>query len=180
MSMISQEKRYSLNTIDYWMRKYDIKRRTRSEANYLLYNPSGDPFTLKRNLTPYERQLFGLGLGLYWGEGTKTNKNSVRIGNSDPGVILQFINFLDKIYSVPRDKLKFGLQLFSDCDKDDALNHWCKSLSIKPDQFYKIHVTISGKIGTYRRKNKYGVGTLYYHNTKLQRILVDHINNMPR
>lgn len=180
MQQVANELHCSLNKIDYWMRKYDIPRRTRNDANYAYYNPNGDPFVEKQIMDTNERELFGLGIGLYWGEGTKASKNSVRIGNSDPSVILMFIKFLETIYSISRSKLKFGMQLFSDCDEEEALRYWCDKLQVDRSQFYKVHVTISGKIGTYRRKNEYGVVTLYYHNTRLQKILVDHISSMPR
>lgn len=180
MMQIANEQDCSLNKIDYWMRRYKIPRRGRSEAGYVYRNPDGDPFTIKSTLTPDEAAVFALGIGLYWGEGTKASKNAVRIGNSDPGILLAFIDFLQTIYSVPKDKLKFGIQIFSDMDTEVAIQYWCERLNIKRSQFYAPHVTISGKIGTYRKKSSHGVVTLYFHNTKLQQILVDHINKMPR
>lgn len=180
MQAIAKEMGCSLNRVDYWMRKYGIQRRSRSDANYALYNPYGDPFLIKDHLSAQERELFGLGIGLYWGEGTKASKNAVRIGNSDPGVIKKFMEFLDTIYGVSKSQLKFGMQLFSDVPEEKALSYWCQKLEVDASQFYKVHVTISGKVGTYRKKNEYGVVTLYFHNTRLQQILVSHINNMPR
>ena len=180
MSQIANKLACSVNKVDYWMRRYDIPRRTRSEALYALNNPNGDPFLLKSSMDANDRELYGIGMGLYWGEGTKASKNSVRIGNSDPGVILIFMRFLEQIYNVKKDVLRFGMQLFTDCDTERALDYWCNKLSVNRSQFYKIHVTISGRIGTYRKKNEYGVVTLYFHNTRLQKMLVDQINNMPR
>lgn len=87
MQQIADQYSCSLHKIDYWMRKYHIARRSRSHAAYQRAHPDGDPFTLRTNLSPDERELWGVGLGLYWGEGTKASPSSVRIGNSDPGVI---------------------------------------------------------------------------------------------
>ncbi|MBI4032914.1 MAG: hypothetical protein HY377_00095, partial [Candidatus Blackburnbacteria bacterium] len=53
------------------MDKHRIKRREWSEATYVYSNPDGDPFRLARKLTLSELFLKGLGLGLFWGEGTK-------------------------------------------------------------------------------------------------------------
>ena len=106
-------------------------------------------------------------MGLYWGEGNKANKTSVRLGNSDPGVIKIFIKFLVDCYSVDKQRLRFGLQLFSDCDQQKALAYWVRYLGVEVSQFYRITVTISGSIGTYRHKNKYGVVTVYFNNKKL-------------
>ena len=53
--------------INYWMLKYNIPKRTISEAVYIKHNPNGDPFKfiLPKNLK--DERLFGLGIGLYWG-----------------------------------------------------------------------------------------------------------------
>jgi hypothetical protein len=170
----------SLNKVDYWMRKYGIERRTRSDATYARHNPNGDPFTIKTRLTAKERELYGVGLGLYWGEGTKANPSSVRLGNSDPGIILKFIKFLEQIYGVSRQNMHFGMQLFTDCSFAEAIDYWTSILGVDKKQFYRPIRTVSGSIGTYRKKNQYGVVTLYFNNKRLRDILVEQINNMPR
>ncbi|HEU5004712.1 MAG TPA: hypothetical protein VFT49_01340 [Candidatus Saccharimonadales bacterium] len=172
MSTIAKELGCSVNRVVYWMDQHGIKRRSISDAIYLHKNPNGDPFKIITPTTLEEAKLLGLGIGLYWGEGTKANKHSVRLGNSNPHLIIAFIKFLTIICGVNKDHLKFGLQLFSDVSKNEALNFWTEALSVKPSQFYKITVTISGAIGTYRIKNKYGVLTIYYHNKKLRDALV--------
>ena len=90
----------SQNKVNYWINKHEIKKRTISDAVYIKNNPNGDPFTLKKLTTKNDHYLFGLGIGLYWGEGTKSNKHSVRLGNTDPYMILKFIEFLDVIYGI--------------------------------------------------------------------------------
>jgi len=104
----------SENKVNYWLNKYNIPKRSISEAVYLRLNPKGDPFKLKKLKTKEEALLFGLGIGLYWGEGTKRNEYAVRLGNTDPALIKKFIEFLENIYSIDRKKLRFGLQIFSD------------------------------------------------------------------
>ncbi len=180
MQQIANNLGCSLNRVDYWMRKYGISRRTRSDATYVRRNPGGDPFTVKVNLTSEERELYGMGLGLYWGEGTKASPSSVRLGNSDPGIILKFIEFLEQIYGLSRKNMHFGMQLFTDCSFEEAIDYWTRILEIDRKQFYKPIRTISGSIGTYRKKNRYGVVTLYYNNKRLRDILVEQINNMQR
>lgn len=173
VSEIAQEFGCSENGINYWIHKFGIKKRSISEAIYIKHNPKGDPFKFifPRNIN--EAKLFGLGLGLYWGEGTKANKNSVRIGNSDPLLLKRFIEFLVKFFCIKRDDLKFHLHTFSDIDLTEAQEYWMKQLDIKKEQFYKPLVTQSGKIGNCRKKSKYGVLTLYYGNTKLKNILIN-------
>lgn len=160
--------------VNYWIKKYEIKKRTISEAIYLKNNPDGDPFNVKKPSNPYLSELKGLGIGLYWGEGNKKNKHSIKLGNTDPFLIKKFIEFLIKILGVKKDDLKFSLQIFSDIDPKKAKKYWIEFLNIKPGQFYKkITVTKTGKIGKYKKKSENGVLIVYYHNVKLRDILVD-------
>lgn len=159
--------------INYWIKKYEIKKRSISEAIYLKNNPEGDPFNVIVPDNLYLAELKGLGIGLYWGEGSKKNKNSIKLCNSDPSLINKFIEFLVKILGVDKDKLKFSLQVYDDVDSEKVKRFWIQYLKIKPEQFYhKITITESKKLGTYKKKNKLGVLNVYYHNTKLRNILI--------
>lgn len=175
MREIAEQLDCSVNRVSYWLHKHGIPLRTRSEANYMLYNKAGDPFEFKEPDTLYLHKLYGIGIGLYWGEGTKANKNSVRLGNSDPELIKTFLEFLMKIYQIDTSRLKFGLQLFSDKDKDEAIEYWSNAIGFERTYFMKPVVTNQHFKGTYRRKSKYGVVTVYFHNTKLRNILIDSI-----
>lgn len=167
----------SVHRIEHWLKKYDIKRRSISDAIYLKHNPNGDPFRFESAHTLEEWKLFGIGIGLYWGEGTKADKNAVRLGNTDPALIQVFLQFLERFFAVERKDCKFGLQIFTDIETEKALDFWSKKLKIHRRQFYKVTVTPSGSIGTYRRKSQYGVLTIYYHNSKMRNILVNHLQS---
>lgn len=159
--------------INYWMKRFGIKKRSISEALYLKNNPDGDPFSIKKDLNVELAELKGFGLGLYWGEGNKTQKNSIKLGNTDPELIKKFIEFLVKILGIKKERIRFSLQVFSDMDPEKARNFWIKELGVSRAQFSnKVTVTKSGKIGNYKKKSKYGVLTVYYNNTKLRNILI--------
>jgi len=165
----------SPNKVNYWINKYSIPKRSISEAIYVKANPKGDPFQYKKPRTGKAKVLYGLGVGLYWGEGTKRNRNSVRLGNTDPEMILCFIDFLDVIYNIRRSKLRYGLQIFSDINPIRASKFWAKRLRAHKRQFYKTVVTPARGQGNYRRKLKYGVLTVYFSNVKLQEHLCKEI-----
>lgn len=158
--------------VNYWLRKFNIQKRTLSEAIYVKHNPKGDPFRFASPKNLEEAKLFGLGIGLYWGEGTKASTGSVRLGNSDPILIKTFITFLTKFFKIKKKDLRFHLHTFTDINLQDAKKYWKKELQIEDNQFYKPLVTITGKLGNYRKKSRYGVLTVYYNNTKLRNILV--------
>jgi len=172
MSDIASQLGCSVNKVVYWMDTHGIERRSISEAAYQKHNPHGDPFKLKPVLTLDDAQLLGMGIGLYWGEGTKSNRHSIRLGNTDPALLNTFIKFLTELFGVKKADMRFGLQIFSDIDPQEALEYWTSELKVKPSQFYKIIVTISGSLGTYRKKSLYGVLTVHYHNKKLRDLVV--------
>lgn len=166
------------NKVNHWLSKYQIKKRSISEAIYIKRNPSGDPFLFTPPHTKDEMFLFGLGVGLYWGEGNKRNKNTVRLGNTDPKLVKKFIEFLVCFYKIPEKKFRFGLQIFSDMRPNEALKFWVKILKVSPKQFGKVIVTPARGVGTYREKTKYGVLTIYVSNKKLKDLLYNEIEKL--
>ncbi len=168
VSQIAGEEKCSQNKITYWLEKHKIPKRTISDALYIKYNPQGDPFLFKKPKSSEEWFIYGLGLGLFWGEGNKMNKNSVRLGNTDGDLLNLFLYFLQSVYQINEQKLRFGLQLFTDIPKEKALEYWSQKLKVSKSKFQKIVVTKSVRKGIYKKKSEYGVLTIYFSNTKLR------------
>lgn len=168
----------SEHKINYWLDKHRISKRSISEAIYSKRNPDGDPFLFHGPRNKREAFLYGLGVGLYWGEGNKRNKLSVRLGNTDPRLIKKFIQFLTEVYLIKTSKLRFWLQIFGDMSEKQALCFWINELNVKRSQFSKTTVTPSGGVGTYREKSKYGVLSVYFHNKKLRDSIVGVVENI--
>ncbi len=164
--------------INYWLAVYKIKKRTISEAIYQKNNPKGDPFffTTPKNLK--EMFLFGLGLGLFWGEGTKRGRHALRLSNSDPILIKKYIDFLVKIYNVDKNRLRFQLQTYNDLDVNKLILFWMKILSVRKSQFYRSTILIRRGEGTYSEKMKYGVLIVNFNNIKLKNLVSSHIANV--
>src|SRR3989344_8085112 len=127
----------SEHKVNYWLEKHIIPKRSISEAVYVRKNPLGDPFSFIQPKNLAEAKLFGLGVGLYWGEGNKANKNIVKLGNSDPELLKVFIKFLTTFFKINGRSLKFHLHLFSDINVEEATSHWAKELNVRRSQFYK-------------------------------------------
>ena len=179
-SSIAKALKCSPNRVNYWLDKYGIQKRSIADAIYLKYNPNGDPFVFTPPKTVEEAFLYGLGLGLYWGEGNKLNPTAVRLGNTDPGLIKQFIRFLRTFYHLPDTKIRFGIQIFSDTNPKDALRYWMKELGFPKSHFGKVIVTPSRSPGSYRRKMEHGVLTVYVSNRNLRNVLVEEIEKNRR
>lgn len=175
LSEIASITGFKIHKIIYWMDRYGIKRRVRSEANYIKANPDGEPFKIKKKLTRDEVKLKYLALGLYWGEGGKNEKLGVRIANSDPGVIREFYFYLVNICRVRKDKIHFYLQTFKDNDMVAAKEYWAEALTIPADRINTGTPVHSLGKGTYKRISKYGVITLGFFNTHLQSYIMKEI-----
>jgi len=89
-------------------------------------------------LSTEDKKLLGLGLGIYWGEGNRANKHSVRLGNSGPKLIKSFREFLIKIFEIREEKLIYSLLLFNDANKEEAVNFWNKELNLLPEQLKSV------------------------------------------
>lgn len=178
VSNISRQLSCSQNKINYWLKEHKIEKRTISEAIYQLKNPNGDPFCFKKPINLEDSILFGLGLGIYWGEGSKKGSGGLRLTNTDIRMIKVFINFLYKFFKIPKSKLKFSLQVFGDISAKKCLEYWCKGLKVGKTQFYKTIVSeIRGK-GTYRNKSEHGVVILYFNNVKLKKLILEMIEKI--
>ncbi len=169
---IAAELHCSVHKIQYWMQKFRLKVRSKSEAGYLKHNPNGDPFKIKQNLNRNDLILLGLGLGLWWGEGSKKHAGTIRLGNTDPFLIQRFIGFLETICGVSKAKFRFGLQVFNDVDPKKAKAYWQNILNVDAKHFLpKVVISTVRGEGTYKTKANYGVLTLYCSNTKLRKEL---------
>lgn len=166
------------NKINYWLGKYGIKKRSISEAVYRRKNPSGDPFSVQEPASAEDAFLCGLGLGLYWGEGAKRGDGGVRLTNTDPRLILKFMDFIERMCGVKRESLRFSLQLFGDMSPEKTLQYWVKELRVEAKQFYRPVISeLRGK-GTYWHKSRHGVVIVYFNNVRLKAILCEMIDKI--
>ncbi len=84
-----------------------------------------------------KRDLAMLGLGLYWGEGTKSNKSSLAFVNSDPDAILITYKYFHSIFGVKKED--FMPRIFiNDIHKPrikKVLQYWSSLLELPIEQF---------------------------------------------
>lgn len=92
-----------------------------------------DGRSLLATMTP--RDLFLLGLGLYWGEGTKSG--AVKFTNSNPVLIQLFMEWMKKTWGVSRKQLTF-LVLINIKHRNrlsEVLKYWSRVLRVPKSQF---------------------------------------------
>ena len=98
------------------------------------------------------RDLYFLGLALYWGEGYKRPiiKNGkprtyhpVSLSNSDPKLIAVFLKFLREVCKVDETRIRAGLRIYQHQNAGQLLQFWSKLTRIPERQFDKYYYGIS-------------------------------------
>ncbi len=168
----------SIHKVEYWLKKYGVDRRNQSDANYAKYNPDGDPFQIKENLSLDEEKLFSLAIGLYWGEGGKTNYHSARLTNSDPALIIMYYKFLTNICQIKPPKIHFDLQTFKDNDITYAKKFWAKKLNLSDNLINTSKPIPSQGKGSYKRISKTGVMTVGVYNTHFRAWMMEQLKKL--
>ncbi|MEU7279260.1 hypothetical protein AB0A69_10855 [Streptomyces sp. NPDC045431] len=87
-----------------------------------------------------DRELFLIGVGLYWAEGAKdkpyARRESVLFVNSDPGMITVFLAWLD-LLKIDRERLRFRVLIHESADVEGAKGYWANLVGADPTTFNK-------------------------------------------
>lgn len=121
-------------------------------------------------ITP--RDIFFLGLGLYWGEGYKKGSGEFGFTNSNPAIIRAFLTWITKTYGVKKQDLILRVSI-NQRHRDKTLasiRYWSRITGARPDQFtktslirapqHKIFVNSDSYYGTLRIKVRRGTSLL--------------------
>ncbi|MFE1197592.1 helix-turn-helix domain-containing protein [Streptomyces olivaceoviridis] len=86
------------------------------------------------------RELFLVGVGLYWAEGGKDKpydrRENVAFVNSDPGMIRVFLAWLD-LLQVERERLRFTVMIHENADVGGAERYWADLVGADASMFNK-------------------------------------------
>lgn len=87
-----------------------------------------------------DRELFLIGVGLYWAEGTKDKPHARReqaiFVNSDPGVITTYLAWL-ALLGVEQGRIKYRLMIHETADVTGAQRYWADLVGAEPSSFGK-------------------------------------------
>ncbi|OUC84320.1 hypothetical protein [Streptomyces swartbergensis] len=101
-----------------------------------------------------DRELFLVGVGLYWAEGAKSKpyrrRERVIFVNSDPGMITVFLAWLD-LLGVERERLKFAVHVHESADVAGAEQFWADHVGI--DRAALLKTTLKKHSPSTNRKN---------------------------
>ena len=98
-----------------------------------------------------DRDIMMLGLGIYIGEGSKTD-GITRIINSDPKIIKFAVKWFITSFGVKTNQFRIRLHLYPDNNENECIEYWSKYTGIHKSQFFKP--TIDRRIN--KKKSNYG------------------------
>lgn len=174
---IAEQFAVSKSTVHYWFSKYEIPKRCISDAVYLRHNPDDVSCAYKQPETNAEWLIAGLGFGIYWREQKKKKTNSIQVSNSDPRLIAIFLVFLENIYGIKLNQLKFDLRICSEMLEADAKKYWMKMLSIEESQFRKVIIKSSYDRKGRQEEHANGILSICVNSGKLKNHLLDFIES---
>lgn len=162
-SQIKSELGVSKSTLSIWLRDYPLTReeinslRGRSEIRIERYRKTMQQKRERRLRSYYDeekkkwlpfskRELIIAGLFLYWGEGNKSQRNTVSINNTDPQVIKFALYWLMYGLDIPKDRIQVFIHLYSDMNETEEEDYWSKELHIPLDHFAKPYIKRSKRI----------------------------------
>lgn len=157
-------------TVVYWMKKYDLVRRSSSESAYVKQNPAGDPFKIKNRLSKQDRELLVAALMLYWAEGSRKNKYVIQLANLDARLLAIFIKFLRTICGVKENKVCLTVQLYKEYDRNETKDYWAKTLKI-PHKYITVGIHSDIRSKPEKLWSKYGIARIEVRNVKLKQWL---------
>lgn len=120
--------------------------------------------------------LFISGIMLYWGEGAKDPKQSLKFTNSDPKMIQFYVEFLVKSCGMPMEKIKAYVLIYPQIEEKTARAYWSKMANIPWENFTKT-IVIQGRHAT--RRLGWGVCTVSVSSTYFKQKFLEWMKLLP-
>lgn len=114
-----------------------------------------------------DKDLFLLGVALYWAEGSKTKRGVVELSNSDPELIKVGMRFFRESCHVPEKKFRGHVHLHPHLDNSKAEKFWSSVSGIPLNQFFKTSMQQSRASKKKRDTLPYGTFSVYVCDTEL-------------
>ena len=198
------------STLSDWLRNVQLSDRANKRIKDRVWNKSVEAL-IKRNkhqthlaiersrsirneakkqiMTIAKRDLFLIGIALYWAEGYKRPKirdgkiithHPVSLTNADPNLIKVFLRFLREICDVSDDKIKAGLRIYEHQNAGHLLDFWGRVTGLAVDRFEKFYYGVSKSSLGKRPHNilPYGTIQIRVNNTALYHRIMGWIEGM--
>jgi hypothetical protein len=140
------------------------RSRARARATRTAHQQEG------RRLANERDGSYAAGCMLYWAEGAKA-RNSLKVINADPEVLVFFVRFLRRHFGVPDEKMRVFCNLFADHveRQTEIENFWLERLDLPRTCLRKTIVNTYSKYSQKKRQNRlpYGTTALVVNSTQI-------------
>lgn len=113
-----------------------------------------------------KRELWLMGIMLYWAEGGKTQR-MVRFSNGDPEMIKMMMSFFREVCFVPEEKFRGYIHIHPHLSVVGAEVYWSEIAGIPLKQFFKTYSKKNVSSKNKRNSLPYGVLDVYVMDVKL-------------
>lgn len=138
-----------------------------------------------------KRDLFLVGISLYWAEGYKrpvvrngkeVTHHVVSLTNSDPLLVKYFLKFLREICGVPNERIKISLRFFKHQNVRKLTDYWSEETDVLRNNFRTMLVTASRSSLHIKPFNRlsYGVVQVVVADTKLFHRIMGYIEGLKK
>jgi len=114
-----------------------------------------------------EKELWLIGVMLYWAEGGKTERGLVRFSNSDPEMIKFMMVFFRNICKIPEKKFRAYIHIHPHLDHKKAEKYWSHVTNIPLKNFFNTYRKPNKSSKNKRHTLPYGTIDIYICNTEL-------------
>ena len=121
--------------------------------------------------------LFISGISIYWGEGDKLSRGTIRVANVDPLMIKLFVKFLNEIYGIAKTNIRASILIYPDLNEIRCREFWIKQ-SCLPEKSFKKSILIQGRHKT--KRVRYGVCSVWICSTYLKEKMMVWLNTLPK
>ncbi len=112
-----------------------------------------------RTLSPRDLKL--VGAALYWAEGAKSNRWSLRFSNTDPAMVQLMMRFFREICRVPPKRISARIHLHPHVQEQKAKRFWSRTTGIPLRHFNRSQRAISRSSNGKRPVRRLPYGTLH-------------------
>ncbi len=174
------------STLSLWLRDVDLSKRQKqriTEKKIISARKGGEARKMKRlddtakikNRARKDiqhiskRELWLIGVMLYWAEGTKEKENhpgsGVQFTNSDPQMIVLFLKWLREICNIKKNQVYFDIFIHTTARErlGEIIQYWAKITEFSRDNFSHIYFK-KNKLNTKR----HNTGNAYYGVVKVR------------
>ena len=114
-----------------------------------------------------QKELWLMGIMLYWAEGGKTQRGLVRFSNGDPEMIKIMMAFFRRVCNVSEEKFRGYIHIHPHLDHKKAEKYWSSIADIPLKKFFKTYRKTNISSKNKKDTLPFGVFDIYICDTEL-------------